>query len=162
MSCITKILEAKGDKEFIVSGEIAIEGGGTYRGHEYLITFVNYGHRCGYVAVSPDHPICTIKHEYSYPELEVHGGVTYFGESRFEDLLGGHKCEDRWIGFDAGHCYDIQDIETSEKYFGETEWTKYRKQNPFNVYDDADHRSFAYMEQQCKNMIDQLLGKEAA
>lgn len=57
MSCITEILKVKGDKDFIVSGEIAIEGGGTYKDYEYIITFTSSGHRCGYVAIPESHSL---------------------------------------------------------------------------------------------------------
>lgn len=159
MSCITEILKVKGDKEFIVCGKIAIEGGGIYKGYEYLITFVKHGHRCGYVAISNDHPLFKIRNSvYDFPDLEVHGGVTYFDNSRFEDLTGGHKCIDKWIGFDACHYNDTEDIEAIEKYFGKTELSEYRKKNPKSKYDpDAEYRSFDYMKTQCELLIDQLI-----
>lgn len=163
MSCITEILKIKGDREYILNGEIAIEGGGNYKDYEYLITFTDRGHRCGYVAISETHPLYKFHDpKYNYPDLKVHGGVTYFYESRFEDLLGGHKCTDKWIGFDAGHCYDLEDMETAKKYFGETRWVKFRKENPAIIYmNNSEHRSFEYMQQQCKNLIDQLIDKAA-
>jgi hypothetical protein len=158
MSCIPKILSLKGDKEFIVDGEIAIEGGGNYKGYDFLITFVSYGHRCGYVAVPSNHAICNKKYEHRYPDLNVHGGITYFDKSRFEELIDSPVCDDKWIGFDAGHYYDLQDIEQSEKYFGEIEWVKFRKNNPMPIDEKiAKHRSYKYMVKNCKNLIDQLI-----
>jgi hypothetical protein len=164
MSCITKILETKGDKEILKSGEIAIEGGGNYNGYEYIITFVAHGHRCGYVAIPESHPLHSFhKEDYNYPELEVHGGITFFDEPRFDEFTNGHKCTDKWLGFDAGHCYDLEDMERAEKYFGETKWVKYRKENPMPRYDDdCEHRTYEYMESECKNLIDQLIERQAA
>lgn len=159
MSCISKILEEKGNKDFIVSGQIAIEGGGVYRDYEYLITFVSHGHRCGYVAISENHPLHSFKHsKYDFPDLEVHGGVTFFDEPRFEEFMGGHKCTDKWIGFDAAHCDDLSNMETVEKYFGEIECVKYRKINIETSFEDeSEHRTYSYMEDQCKLLIDQLI-----
>lgn len=156
MSCITKILSAKGEKEFILSGEIAIEGGGIYKHYEYLIVFVKTGHRCGYVAIPSSHSAYHKKEDY--PDYYVHGGITYFGESRFEDLTGGHKCDDKWLGFDAIHGGDIYDIATVEKYFGENEWVRFMKREPnFSFCWDGSVKDYAYMENECKKLIDQLI-----
>jgi hypothetical protein len=159
MSCITEILRVKGDKEFIVDGKIAIEGGGIYKEYEYLITFTSHGHRCGYVAISADHPTYSDKNEY--PDFDVHGGITFFEDARFEKLTGGHKCTDKWLGFDAGHSCDISDYETAAKYFGETEFNKFMKNEDKKFGDWKDensrNRSYSYMENECKNLIDQLI-----
>lgn len=65
MSCIPKILELKGTKEFLPIPSLnqqdkytttVIEGGGNYKGYDYLITFRDMGFRCGYVALEPNHP----------------------------------------------------------------------------------------------------------
>lgn len=165
MSCITKILETKGDKPILVNktNEIAVEGGGIYKGYEYIITFTNFGHRCGYVAIPVEHPLHTSKEEY--PEYEVHGGVTFFQESRLDEFVEGHQCTDKWIGFDAAHCNDEKCISTIEKYFGESDFTIMLKANDL-VFNEkfpkyTTHRSFAYMKNECRLLIQQLI-KEAA
>lgn len=159
MSCITKLLEIKGNKDILIGGEIAIEGGGVFMGYEYIITFTSHGHRCGYVAINSEHPLHKFNNpEYNYPDLYVHGGVTFFDDPRFEELLNGHKCTDKWLGFDAAHCYDLEDMKTAEKYFGETDCVKYRKQNPqIKYHHEASHKTFAYMKNQCRKMIHQLI-----
>lgn len=159
MSCISKILEVKGDKEFIKDGEIAIEGGGIYKGFEYLITLTDKGIRCGYVAIPEDHHLYNFHNaEYNYPDLDVHGDVTYWDDSRFEYLINGHKCTDKWIGFDAGDAWDIPCIETAEKYFGETNYIKFCKNNPIFYYGEhAQHRTYKFMENECKKLIEQLI-----
>lgn len=165
MSCISKILEVKGNKEILICGEIAIEGGDIYKNYEYLITFTAHGHRCGYVAIPTNHPMHQFHNEsYNYPDLYVHGGVTYFDDARFLELTDGHQCTDKWIGFDAGHYLDISCMDTAEKYFGETRWIKFKKENPGIILDDkhSEHRTYSYMENQCKSLIDQLIEKEAA
>ena len=60
---------------------IVIEGGGLYRDYEFLITFTELGHRCGYVAINPNHP-CYKKNLVmsSDFDLSVHGGITFHAE----------------------------------------------------------------------------------
>jgi hypothetical protein len=158
MSCISKILEVKGNKDILVNGEIAIEGGGVYKDYEYLITFTSHGHRCGYVAIPSSHPLHKFYNEESnYPDLHVHGGVTFFDEPRFEELTNGHKCTDKWIGFDAAHYNDREDIEKSEEYFGETKFIKFKKNNSDITFCNGEHRSYSYMENECKRLIEQLI-----
>jgi hypothetical protein len=155
MSCISKILEVKGDKKILISGEIAIEGGGIYKDYEYLITFTSHGHRCGYVAIPETHT--TYISNEDYPDFDVHGGITFFGNPRFDDITG-HKCTDKWIGFDACHYRDLDNIETAEKYFGETNYINFMKYNYVKYNDDPrKHRSYSYMERECKRLINQLI-----
>ena len=61
MNCITQILEKKGKSDFILvpyyperQKGIAVEGGGKHRGYEWIVTFVDNGFRCGYVAISKE------------------------------------------------------------------------------------------------------------
>lgn len=66
------------------------------------------GALCGYVAVSPGHPLHG--RPYQELELEVHGGLTYAGS------CAGHIChvpapgepdDVWWLGFDCGHAFDV-------------------------------------------------------
>lgn len=169
MSCITKILQVKGDKPILINkhNEIAIEGGGVFKGYEYIITFTNRGHRCGYVAVPETHPLHSSKEEY--PDYEVHGGVTFFEDARFDEFTGGHKCTDKWIGFDAAHVYDKPCRVTTEKYFNLSK-EKDEMRILFDTLEafqlaDPDfgetHKSYAYMVNECRSLINQLV-KQAA
>lgn len=172
MSCIPKILELKGDKEFLIvpTRSIAIEGGGHYRGYDYLITFQDMGFRCGYVALPPNHPVNKSETEYlSDIELEVHGGVTFFAENHLSSqFFGNEACLDKWVGFDAGHAWDISDLECAKKYFPDLrsiqmEHIENRSMN--DRWGDGSHcelRTKEYMEQECKDLIDQLIEKEVA
>ena len=77
MSCITQLLEMKGDQPFLKADDsVVIEGGGVYKGYEYLIVFVSYGHRCGYVALKEAETERFLKEKaeerYYYPDLECH------------------------------------------------------------------------------------------
>lgn len=67
-----------------------------------------YGNWCGYAAVPPGHPLYRAA---IYPDIEVHGGLTY------AHLCGGYICHvpkpgepDNvfWFGFDCGHIMDYQ------------------------------------------------------
>jgi hypothetical protein len=170
MSCITELLKMKGDKSILPitsNARVGIEGGGIYKDYEYLITFTDRGHRCGYVAVPPAHPkYDNSEKEYSceFP-VECHGGVTFYGNHSAKDMLE-HPCEDQWVGFDAAHGDDKPCIKTAKEYFGETDSIKWLEKNS-SIMDDDDwfwrpsvHRTFQYMEQECKSIIDQLIEQE--
>lgn len=159
MGCITKILELKGDKEFLLipetRAEIAIEDGGNYKGYEYLITFNERAFRCGYVAIPPSHP--TYNFEGNYPDFSVHGGVSFFDKPH---LLKEINCDDKWIGFDAHHSGDLLDIDCQKKYFPGIREAIISYSEEFNeIYSKSFStiKSKEYMIQECKNLIDQLI-----
>ncbi len=171
MTCITEILALKGDKEFIIANSprdeygIVIEGGGHYKGYEYLITFTSLGHRCGYVALPKDHLLANEDLDLvndpapePYDELEVHGGITLHdkGTHILKRLFPDREqhCNHIWIGFDAAHNSDGRDFEYYEKYFGKDRADVLRH----NSYDFelATIKTYDYMEGQCKHLIDQL------
>lgn len=162
MSCITKLLEMKGDKEVLpIHEDVVIEGGGTYKDYEYLITFTARGTRCGYVALKPEETERFNeekgKEEYYYPDLECHGGVTFFGSDHGAKSLLPVHCDDTWVGFDAAHAWDLEDIETAERYFPEdNRYIKYRKENPMPIFSDSHHRSYDYIKSECQSIIDQI------
>jgi hypothetical protein len=185
VSCIPKILELKGDKEFlpIIDPEnkreradhgLTVEGGGEYKGYHYLITFTGCAHRCGYVALPPDHPLSDEDLELtsnSPPEpyeLLVHGGITFHGKGThlLERLFPNQPlCEDVWLGFDAAHYQDGKDWEKHAKYYGEDCMKALSSCfEPIREFSRNEKvRTYKYMEKQCKNLIDQLIGeKEAA
>ncbi len=174
MSCITEILKKKGDQEFLSIPSkkqpeqdrgIVIEGGGHYKGYEYLITFNDMGFRCGYVAITQDHPDYSFNEEHRYPDYSVHGGVTFFDESHLAESILGHSCTDKWIGFDAGHAWDVHDIDCALKYFPNLRPTQRDHIETMNRIGRMDGscvlRTKEYMEQECKNLIDQIIEKAA-
>src|SRR5580698_1482306 len=164
MSCISKILEVKGDKPVLICGQIAIEGGGVFKGFEYIITFTQRGHRCGYVAVPESHPLYKSKEEYP-DNYEVHGGVTFFSSPRFEEITK-FKCTDKWVGFDAAHIYDTPCFKTVDQYFprevrGIDEYqANIEKQfcdQLERIYMDSNesfsHKTYAFMKNECRLLI---------
>lgn len=163
MSCIIKLLEMKGDQEFLpVNDSVVIEGGGTYKEHEYLIVFTSGGHRCGYVALKPEESSHIQKNteNIDYPDDMVgcHGGVTFYDNFHAAKDLLPIPCDDFWVGFDAAHCYDAPDPDLTEKYFNDSEeaMRKRKWQEEIARYEDCKHRDFAYMESECHRIIDQL------
>jgi hypothetical protein len=70
---------------------------------------------CGYVGVPPDHLFHGAG--YSDVDVEVHGGLT-FGDSCDEEgdpaeaichtPFPGRPADVWWLGFDCGHCFDLQ------------------------------------------------------
>lgn len=91
MSCIPNILKLKGSAPILLYGkDLAIEGGGQYRGYDYLIIFVGIGHRCGYVAIPEGHK-ASLWHDQDKAGIDCHGGVTFFGREHLaKDLLAPH------------------------------------------------------------------------
>lgn len=173
MSCITEILKLKGDNEvFVPEGNwIAVEGGGSYKDHEYLIVLNTNGHRCGYVALHPEHKYSQVAPEakeiasqpfYDYNKLEIdcHGGLTFMAPDHGLKELLPVACNDMWIGFDCGHCDDRCDIEAHRKYFGEElhirKKTFFEAMN-FPEYADQFIRNYEYVEKECQSIIDQLI-----
>ena len=178
MSCITEILKLKGDKDVLMpeGNWIAVEGGGTYKDCEYIIVLNTNGHRCGYVAIPSDHPYSKTPEEerslmggrpykhYDYDSLniECHGGLTFMSPKHgLKDLLNT-PCNDMWIGFDCGHCWDRADTEAFRKYYGEEQYEA--KQSFFNVMNshDTSVKGYHYVEKECQSIIDQLLDSQEA
>ena len=179
MSCIPKILELKGDKEFLQANKpydsICIEHGGVYKGYDYLITLNDIGIRCGYVAVKHDDPAMNVKE--GEHDFDVHGGITFFDKHGFVAKLIDHVCEDKWLGFDCGHYGDKWDFATAKKYFTEGEPARKLKSMmevkssvrkdmvmdfPNYNEDYETVKDISYAEQECKNLIDQLIEQRNA
>lgn len=165
MSCITKLLEMKGDAEFMpIHDQVVIEGGGTYKGYEYLITFTYYGTRCGYVAIPADQ-------DYDSNEINVHGGVTFEEDNHGAKNLLPTPCSDIWLGFDAAHWGDSRNIPLAKKYFGHDEKQNMKMAIMEEIHKEVDemerndphfsHKTFGYMEDQCKSVIEQLIEQAA-
>jgi hypothetical protein len=159
MSCITQLLQMKGDKECLpIHNNAVIENGGTYKDYEYLITITSRGTRCGYVAIKE------LKDYINYEcFIDCHGGVTFFGDDHSAKDLLPVKCTDTWIGFDAAHSNDKSDVGLIEKYFNGHR-VKDDMMDFLNIMDCASggsaHRTYDYMENECKDIIDQLIGLE--
>ena len=159
MSCITQLLEMKGDKEILpISHHAVIEGGGVYKGYEFIITFTRLGNRCGYVAI-PD------AHNGNLVDVNCHGGITFSDTHHDAKDLLPVACNDLWIGFDVGHSGDKRDKEKVINYFGllsnyDNELLDMLNNNPF-VFNPTI-KEYDYMKAQCHYIIDQLIESQAA
>lgn len=167
MSCITELLKLKGDRKFwAVTREgnkkpwIVIEGGGSYKDYEYLIVFISMGHRCGYVAIPENHKYSK-ETDYNDLFIDCHGGLTFMSPDHvLKDLLS-NPSKEQWIGFDCAHCYDMPDKEAYIEYFND------HNNEYISAYADkfAEHgctvKSYKYVENDCKRIIDQLIEKAA-
>lgn len=165
MSCITELLKMK-DKPLLNkkgSPLLFIEGGGIYKDHEYLITFTNMGHRCGYVALHSDSKYNSIEEDdYDKLDISVHGGITFISNNHGLKSMLKTPCTDMWIGFDCGHAWDLKDKETFLKYFGENHKNLnfIDSMNEISSLRDYKLRDFIYTENECKSIIDQLIGMQ--
>lgn len=152
MSCITHLLEMKGDREFLpVNTHHVIEGGGVYEGYEYIITFTRFGARCGYVALKePLNDVDTI---------ECPGGITFHSAHHDAKDLLTVPCNDEWIGFDCNHGWDKSCAQTARKYALDV--IEFPMMADFiDPLGGGTHKDYSFVEDACKAIIDQL--KEAA
>lgn len=147
MSCITKLLEIKGDKEILaVNDRVVIEGGGNYKNYEYLIVFTSSGHRCGYVAIPEEVKIDS-------DNIDCHGGITFESKDHDAKDLLPIPCNDTWIGFDAAHFNDDPCHATARKYFG-------NEYSGFPTRKGSTHKTYNFMKKECQHIIDQLVEKQ--
>lgn len=148
-----------------------------YKGFRFVVLGLPRGHRCGYVRIPKGHTLYKLSYSEQLPItlkaiknkpvgkrgvvsllgasflkpddrismdllFDVHGGITFSG--KLEDFYG------YWIGFDCAHAGDAKDFslmdeETRKSYDG---WPDY----PGDVI-----RTKEYVEQECKNLIDQII-----
>lgn len=157
MTLIERLLQMKGDSQFLVLGNMAIEGGGRYRGFEYIVAFRPFGHRCGYVQIPKEFQI----ENSEYDHLDVHGDITFFShiDGWFDGIsdLSEYNKKIFWIGFDTAHAGDKIDLELSEKLWPTGHPMK--GSEAFIMLGD-EPRLYDFMEAQCKHLIDQLVDKK--
>lgn len=169
MGSIGRILNIKGKKPLlpiveIESGRIltVIEGGGIYRGYEFIIVLTPFRHRCGYISIPCGH----FFDRYEPKNLDsfcikCHGGITYSG--RFNDIKKFLEIEDtdRWIGFDCAHGGDFPDRESYLKCYNIPSNHVLHVLNDYEkVYPLPKGRSiktYNFVEIECRKIIDQLI-----
>lgn len=83
-----------------IRSKIEIEA--TYKGYDYVVLGHSTGHRCGYVRIPSGHP--WYGKNYDEIQVYVHGGLTYSGFKN-ELLPSGY-----WVGFDCRHLNDSIDL----------------------------------------------------
>lgn len=85
--------------------------------------------------------------------FDVHGGVTYAdgGESSKYPV----ESDLWWVGFDCGHCQDLQDLGQALEYGLIDLKTKNRLDDCFGLM-DGEIRTKEYCEQECRNLVNQI------
>lgn len=165
MSCIQKLLKLKGNKEFLpISFGAVMEDGGRYKGYDYCVTFIDLGHRCGYVALPGAHKYLKEREgkdlgEYDH-EIDAHGEITFFDKpGKLIEIFKPH-CDDIWIGFDAGHWGDAKDLGSLVKYFKSNEeaYDMHRFFQKCNFLTESV-KDKEFMVEECKSIIEQLEAK---
>lgn len=144
----------------------AIEGGGKYNGIEYLIIFTDSGIRCGYVALPKESKV-EFPENYDDFDIECHGGLTFMGDDLIIKSLLEIECNDMWLGFDTGHSWDLIDKEACKKYYPNSAVLKIKMESELYIAKTYSQihsqkcsvKSFHYVENECKKIIDQLVEK---
>lgn len=164
MSCIGQILKKKDSDGLIkIHDEDGIlrvigEGGGEYRLYEYFITFNDMGFRCGYVAVPPSHTMLTDPNTtIDESVFDVPGGITFSSTRHEAKSAFGIQCDDLWLGFDCSHYGDNMDKKAALKYFSHRPEIVYLHKTPSLSRYSGIIRDYAYVEEQCKHLIEQLI-----
>jgi hypothetical protein len=140
------------------SNQTLIEGGGNFKGYDYLIIFRSFGFRCAYVAINSLHPFYNCNDYDDFNEdLAVHGDITFFGTPYLIESEG----EEKWIGFDGGHAFDLRDTEMIKHCFPDNlEHSEMYNNIIINSPFPAFIRDYSFMENECKRLINQLIEKE--
>lgn len=133
----------------------------SYKGNPCVVKFMPGCYRCGYVGL--------YRNDKFFGEeipdavaVGCHGGIAYS-----EPYLSGVG-EDSglwWIGFDCGHCFDGYDIETAKQYFGNNpDWVRiFGQMEEFYKDENKDYeiQTLEYVKNECRNIVDQIVGSEA-
>ena len=105
----------------------------SHAGFECMTRRSPVGIPCGYVGLPRSHPYHG-KHYNDIQDIEVHGGLTFSDYWERADGLW-------WLGFDAGHAWDIDDLPTTVS-------------EPPYVF--KSNKSQEFMEQETRNLAEQL------
>lgn len=107
------------------------------------------GALCGYVGVSSGHPLHG--KEYDYPDVNVHGGLTFSDSCSLDPEESRNICHRPdpgepddvwWFGFDCAHAFDR--TPASERFVG------------IHRIESDRYRNVAYVEAQCADLARQL------
>lgn len=134
-----------------------------YKGFPCVVLFMPMGYRCGYVGLLKGNKY--YKKKYDDIPVDCHCGLTYSEPGLFRQ----NDNDTWWIGFDCVHLCDGIDIESFKKYYMNELKSKavdtqraamlgvyqmYRLCNEYPV------RTQEYVENECKKIIDQIVGDE--
>ena len=85
--------------------------------------------------------------------FDIHGGITYSGGGKNSKYPV--ESDLYWFGFDCAHCYDRIDFNKLIEYFPDGKFTESRIKNAL-YFEDSEIRTLKYVEQECKNLADQI------
>ena len=129
-----------------------------YKGYPCVVLFMPMGYRCGYVGLTEGNQYYYV--DYDDIPIDCHGGLTY-SDNR---LFGQDDEHVWWIGYDCGHCFDGYDLEKMEKYFGDdkefVQMFRYTKEYKIRQAEEYGFRTLEYCINECKSIVDQILGDE--
>ena len=158
-----------------------IEVNKKHKGYEYLVYAVPQGHRCGYVKIPSKHFLYRKKYSATLKKVSIEKDMknTQIGKrgiidifcaglsdhpsiSLFFDVHGGITWSDWgknnsfskpgwWLGFDCAHSGDAKDYDLMDE-----RQRKIYEDYPLG-FNDGIVRSKVYTEQECKNLIDQII-----
>ena len=170
-----------------MSKKYIIESDFEYNGYRCVTTFGYLGHRCGYVGVPEGHPLYGKNYgdytDYSLDDLEgnacdkmgafplfmaalapkekvrlellfnVHGSLTYSSKGEYpveSDLW--------WLGFDCAHAGDGRDLDKLQELWGDDPsiQTVIELEKRYPISDDVI-RDLEYVQQECRNLVDQII-----
>lgn len=156
-----------------------------YKGYRCITTFTDMGFRCGYVGI-PNESCFYGKKYTDYTNLDreiiddepigkrgiiaivldamdnnskvrmdmlfdVHGGLTFSGSNHPED------CGLWWLGFDCGHYNDGHDLDKIEELWGDIDYIRERIAIDRKYDSGYPERSLKYVQQECRNLVDQII-----
>ncbi len=114
------------------------------------------GALCGYVGVSPGHPMYEKpeNHAYEIGDIDVHGGLTFADHCTDTDDESRHVCHKPeagepdhvwWLGFDCSHSGDVRPRDLNSGWHGPSSWGE-------------SYKSLSYVERQVRSLAKQLAG----
>jgi len=126
---------------------MAVEKEWIYKDFKCVVIATGMGHRCGYVAVSENHPFYGLDYEdEKLHGIDVHGGLTYSkGKSDYPVESEGLW----WFGFDCAHSGDGRDFTIMSE--------DYRRAFEKMEYFGGEVRTSGYVSLECERLVDQLL-----
>lgn len=130
-----------------------------YKGFPCVVLMQAMAFRTGYVGLPKENKYFGKK--YDGIPVGCHGGLTYSNNS----LIDQDDKDTWWIGFDTGHCFDGYDFESAKELFKDYPKTIKQIEAFENIHCQFHHnednsRSLAYVEDECKSIVDQLLSEE--
>lgn len=126
-----------------------------YKGLHCVVLFQQMAFRTGYVGIPKGHKY--YGKDYDSIPVDCHCGLTY-SDSR---LFGQNDTDTWWIGFDCGHCCDGFDVEKAKEYYADNNQVMIMlimQKDYFafcNKYNPI--RTKEYVEENCRQIVDQLL-----